>query len=394
MSGGDRGPPIGRAWLVPGGGELPELARDARRRWSSRRGVVIAIEVGGVVGLGEASPLPGFSLDDVTDAARALEEVARRLVGVTVAVEPGADALDVVEHAIDRLSVELPAAGRLAVETALLDALGQQRGQPVAVLLGADATARLEVSALLGDPGASDALARATTAIASGARSLKLKLGSRPVAADVAAVAALRAAIGPGVALTGDANGAWAIPEARAAATALAPLGVVVVEQPVAPADLAGLGEIAIPTWADESLTPPGARAAVLAMRHVAGVVLKPTVLGGLAAARRVARAAAAAGKGVVVTHALEGPIALRACSALALALASVDARGAGDDRPSRGARAGLWPHAGLGAWPAVGAATIGAELAVDPRPGLGLDRGERAALLAAGAPTDGRGGA
>ena len=280
------------------------------------------------------------------------------------------DTLDAVSAAIDGWGIGLPPSARLAVETALLDLVAQLRGVPLPILLGADAGARIEVSALLGDPGEDGALGRGASLVAEGARTLKLKLGGRSIADDVAAVAALRDALGPSITLIGDANGVWSIDDARRALERLAPVGVGLVEQPVAPADLAALGPVPVPVWADESLTVAATRGEVLALPHLAGVALKPTVLGGLGAARAIAREALGRGLGVAVTHALEGPVALRACAALALALAP----GA--------ARAGVWPHRGLAAWPDLGPVSIGPELGIAPGAGLGLTAHDRALLL------------
>lgn len=360
---------VDRVRRVAGGGALPAGAANARHRWASRRGVLLAIEGAGVVGLGEASPLPGPSPDDVDAAGRALDAVGRRLEGTPLSLGSGADPLDAAAAAVERLAGDLPPSARFAVETAILDLVGQVRGTPLAILLGAQPGARVEASALLGDPGAVDAVDRARRLVAAGARTLKLKLGTRPVDDDVAAVASLRGALGPSVALIGDANGVWSIDQARRAIAGLAPLAVGLLEQPVAPADLAGLGPVAIPVWADESLTSPRTRGEILALPHLAGVALKPTVLGGLGAARAIAREAARRGLGVAVTHALEGPVALRACVALALALAPA------------GPRAGLWPHPGLAAWPDVGAVATPA-MAIDPGAGLGLTAHERALLV------------
>ncbi len=64
--------------------------------------------------------------------------------------------------------------------------------------------------------------------------------------------------------------------------------------------------------------------------------------LGGLTRCLSLARSARERGIAVVVSHLLDGPIALAAAAALALAVGS----------PERAA--GLEPHVGLAAWPAL----------------------------------------
>lgn len=357
--------------LLSGGGSLRESAGDARRTWDRRRGVLLCLETDDGVALGEATPLPGASEDDVTAASRALDRAREALLGTTVRLGSDDDPLDVVAEIAARAlaPVDSPAA-RLALETALLDALGRATGRPLASLLGAPPGAEVEISALLGDPCESGAIDRAVALAASGARTIKLKLGASGVDADGRAVRALRAALGPAITLIGDANGAWDLEEARVATSRLAASDVALVEQPVAPELFARLGALDVPVWADESLTPRETRTAVVALPWLGGIACKPTLLGGLHATRALARAAASRGLGVALTHALEGPIALAACAALALALADV------------APRAGLWPHVGLGAWPEIEPAVRGPRLVGSAAPGLGLTDEERARLL------------
>jgi L-alanine-DL-glutamate epimerase-like enolase superfamily enzyme len=360
--------------LRRGGGMLRRPASDARRSWSERRGVLIEIELEGeddAVGLGEASPLPGFGTDRPDDAARALDAAARSLRGTRLDLPRTQEVLDRIAAVVDRALDGAPApSARMALETALLDAIGQRAGLPAAALVG-PAPGAVEVSALLGDPAADGAIARAHRLIEAGALSLKLKLGAGPLEDELVAVRRLRDALGAGPRLLADANGAWDAPTARAAATALASLGVVAIEQPVAPHLLVGLGPLRLPVWADESLLDPSERDRVLSSRWLAGVALKPTALGGLAVCRDLGRRAAARGLGVAVTHALEGPVALAACAALAHALADV------------APRAGLWPHAGLDAWPECAVGVPTPRSAPSRASGLGLALGDRARLRA-----------
>jgi L-alanine-DL-glutamate epimerase-like enolase superfamily enzyme len=91
-------------------------------------------------------------------------------------------------------------------------------------------------------------------------------------------------------------------------------------------------------------------------------LVLKPTLLGGLAAARRLSSAAAGRGLPVVYSHCYEGPIAFSAIVAASL----VD--------PAATVAAGLGPHAGLGPdWPKI-ERIDGSMLRVGRRLGLGLE--------------------
>jgi o-succinylbenzoate synthase len=134
-----------------------------------------------------------------------------------------------------------------------------------------------------------------------------------PLEQDLARVRALRHAAGPDVRLRLDANQEWGVEEALAALRALAPLGLEYVEQPVeadAIADLARVRrESGVAVAADEAVRDPAAARRVLDQEAADVLILKPMVLGGLAAARDVAEAARARGVGVVVTSMIESAV-------------------------------------------------------------------------------------
>jgi L-Ala-D/L-Glu epimerase len=314
--------------IVPWRREIAAPASDARNRWSERSGSLIVVEHEGVRGIGEASPLPGF-----------------------VAAESGYGGE--------------AAARRFAVETAVLDARARARGVSVAELLVARPAARVPINAVVHDA------AGARAAVARGVRTLKVKAGPDD---DIDAFA-----IGlPGVRLRVDANQTWPLAEVEARLAALAGGRVEYVEEPAA--DLAPRlrGRLPVPIALDESL----ARAdrdewldRALASGAVAALVLKPTVLGGFAACAALARRARAYGVAAVVTHALEGPVAMAACAELARALAPEIA-------------VGLDRHVVLDAWDVAVPQLAGDAVVAAPAAGLGLDIG---ALLARAAQKDSR---
>ena len=91
---------------------------------------------------------------------------------------------------------------------------------------------------------------------------MKVKVG---IGDDAGRLAAVRAAVGPGVAIRADANGAWGSPrEALANLRALAPIGLELCEEPVH--GLEALREVRaespVPVAIDESAAEPGAAGA------------------------------------------------------------------------------------------------------------------------------------
>ena len=97
---------------------------------------------------------------------------------------------------------------------ALGDRAGRRAGKPVAALLSDDAATRVPVNATLSATDRAGAARQAAAAAQEGFGCLKLKVG---LGDDAGRVAAVRAAVGPRMALRLDANGAWGVEEAVAA---------------------------------------------------------------------------------------------------------------------------------------------------------------------------------
>lgn len=160
----------------------------------------------------------------------------------------------------------------------------------------------------------------AVVARLAGFPAVKLKVGRAHPEEDVAAVARLRALLGPDIAIRIDANGAWDVETAVDTLARLAHFDLEFAEQPVATLDeLAAVHRrVSVPIAADESVRSV-ADARRLAVEHAADViVLKVQPLGGVRAALAIADAAAVP---PVVTSMYETSIGLAAGLALAVAL-------------------------------------------------------------------------
>lgn len=136
-----------------------------------------------------------------------------------------------------------------AVDIALWDLLGQVSGQPVWRLLGGYAP-RVRAYASGGyywDGWTPGALAEEMAGyVAQGFNVVKMKVGGVPVEQDVARVRAVREVIGPRVDLLLDANRAYSVAEATAAARAFAPYDIFWFEDALRPNDeLSGLPVLA-----------------------------------------------------------------------------------------------------------------------------------------------------
>ena len=246
----------------------------------------------GVVGVGEAAPLPSAGTGTVEECAAALEGLAATLRAGRRPSEPAAAA---------------------AVDLALHDLAARRLGVPLAGLLGVDA-AKVDANALVTD------LASAIAAVDAGFGTLKLKVGAEPIDADLRRLWDVRAAVGPRIRLRLDANGAWTVPEAIAALGRVAGVGIEYVEEPVPGAE--GLAAVRravdVPVAPDESAVDLASARALLDAGAADLLVLKPMRLGGIEPTLAVARLAAERGVDCVVTGFLGGAVERAGASHLA----------------------------------------------------------------------------
>lgn len=199
-----------------------------------------------------------------------------------------------------------------AVETALYDALGKRTRLPVSELLGGRLRDSLPVAWTLASGDTARDIDEAEAMLAARRhRIFKLKIGKRPVAADVAHVAAIKRALGDRGSVRVDVNMAWSELEARQGLPALADAGCELVEQPVATTDaLARLtGRYPIAVMADESLVGPASAFSLAGAAGADVFAIKIEQSGGLRAAQEVAAIADAANIELYGGTMLEGAV-------------------------------------------------------------------------------------
>ena len=313
----------------------------------------------GDAGEGEAAPLEPYDGVPLAAVLAALDAYA----AVLADAGPEDDAADLLEAC--RAERPLPQA-LAAIDLALWDRAGRRAGRPVAALLGGSVEEPVAVNALIAAEDRAGAAAAAAAAVADGFSCVKVKVG---IGDDAGRLAAVRAAVGPDVAIRADANGAWGTPrEALANLRALAPIGLELCEEPVRGLDALRevRGESAVPIAADESAAELGADAGAPGVGlhgrgwdAVDAVCLKISRCGGIGGVLRDAAAARAAGAAVYLASTFDGPAGIAAGLHAAAAL-----RATGELLPCGLATLGAF--AGLGA-----AEPVRGTLAVPPGPGL-----------------------
>jgi L-Ala-D/L-Glu epimerase len=348
------------------GGRLDRTLVGSQRAWMERRGLLLEIEDElGHVGLGEASPLPGYSPDDEPSCRKALERSSAQWPRQWP--EQPARALGALRQLTSSMSAT-PAA-RCAVETAVLDLLAHRLGTPLWQLLAQAAGlpvawSRLRMAALIHASDGEKMDHELSVAMEQGYAAVKLKVGGTTLEQDQMRIARVLERLGEHVRLRLDANGAWSPALARHALAELAGPRLEYVEEPVAQGRWAELGPTSVMLAADETLQGRSAPVSLVELRGfgVGIVVVKPMSLG-LLGSLELALQARSTGMGVVVSHLLDGPVSWAGSIALALALGGHELAH------------GLAPHSGLTAWPASRPLAVeGRELVATDAPGLGLD--------------------
>ncbi|OGA21537.1 MAG: hypothetical protein A3I02_13405 [Betaproteobacteria bacterium RIFCSPLOWO2_02_FULL_67_26] len=275
--------------------------RAARGVHTALRSVVVRIRTdAGVAGTGEAHQgIAGYS----SETLGTMEAVIREVYGpVLVGRDPGA---------VEVVSAEMGRArrgnlfARCAVETALFDVLGRARGMSIAAMLGGPARRRLELCGSIGIDEPEVMMERASSLVAAGYRTVKVKVGTPDLARDLHSVRQVRKAVGDAVAIRLDANAGWSYTDALTFIRGLGDLGIEYIEQPVAAEHLDAtimLRRLGIvPILADESVHTPDDAYRVVSAGAFDAVKIKISKVGGYIAARKIVDICEAAGIKLVV---------------------------------------------------------------------------------------------
>ena len=203
---------------------------------------------------------------------------------------------------------------KCAIQTALLDIQAQRLNLPLSELLGGRLRESVPVLWVLASGDTSKDIAEAQKMIAiKRHNTFKLKIGSRPVEADVEHVLAIKQALGTDISIRVDVNRAWSELDALKGIQLLQDSGVDLIEQPCAIDNIDAMQRLSrrfdIAIMADESLMGPSS-AYRLARTNAASVfAVKVAQSGGLLEAKDVATIANLAGIDLYGGTMLEGPI-------------------------------------------------------------------------------------
>jgi L-alanine-DL-glutamate epimerase-like enolase superfamily enzyme len=262
------------------------------------------VRLAGDEGWGEAAIPPYYGVSDESMVV-AWEAAARRAVPLP----------DDPSQITGWIGPDDPAPARCALDLALHDRLARRSGVPIWQLLGLPRPPAFATcfTIAIDEP---FEMARRAGAVRQ-YETLKIKLGSED---DFARLKAIREAR-PDARLRVDANAGWGRAEAVDLVRRLEPLGIELVEQPVAREDIEGLGYVqartSIPIVADESCQTL-ADVEAIGAAGVAGINLKLQKAGGLGPGAAMARRAREMGMRVMLGCMIETSIGATAMAHLA----------------------------------------------------------------------------
>jgi muconate cycloisomerase len=281
----------------------------------------------GIIGYGEATPLPDWGGDFGRRSGETLSTVISMVNEIFAPALVGSDptAVTSARQKMDRLVVGNSYA-KCAVDIALHDLWGKSVGQPIYRLLGGAVRDSVPIAHMIGLMDESDAANEGIAAIADGVRTLQIK-GGVDAERDIRLVRTLRRELGSGVTLRLDANQGYGHAKRAAQVVArLAEAGVDLVEQPAA--GLTFLAEVTagatVPIIADESCWDVSDALEVVRHRAADCLSIYLAKAGGFVGARAVAAVAEAQRMACDVNGSIESAIGNAANTHFVLAHSAV----------------------------------------------------------------------
>ncbi|WEV43999.1 dipeptide epimerase [Lactobacillus sp. ESL0684] len=271
----------------------------------------------GLIGVGTGTPNEVVTGDTLASSRAVLEDVIiPSLIGCEF--EDWSSNLAILKNAIQD---NQPA--KAAVEFALYDLRCQTYQTSLVKLLGGRQAA-VTTDMTLGIKPLDQMVAAAQEFVKQGFTTLKIKVGSNGIAADLHLIATISKAVGPQIKLRLDANQGWSRMEAAQALRELANanLPIEFVEQPLVANDIAGLKELTqlhiLPIMADESAFSYQDVIRLCSEHAVDYVNIKLMKTGGLSEAEKINDICAASGISCMIGCMIEPTNSIQAAIAFA----------------------------------------------------------------------------
>jgi len=272
----------------------------------------------GIVGWGEARPSHRWSYEtEETVLSTIRNYLAPALVGKEEANLAGLHAaMDTVIAPGTQIGQPI---AKSAVDLALHDLLGNQRGLSLSGMLGRAATAPVSLGYVVSAHTIEEAAQQVREGMQKGYHGFKVKAGIHPET-DLEMIQEVKRLAGDRPVWV-DANQGWDLTTAIRLARAMAGLGVTVIEQPLAAGNVMGYADLVrrseVPIVLDESISSPRELLLFIRLGAINGLVIKLCRVGGIFWARQMAEMALAADLLLLGSGLTEGRIALQAGAAV-----------------------------------------------------------------------------
>lgn len=272
-------------------------------------------------GIGECAPLKGLSLDDRDDLENILASYCQKLSDTKWKPESETEILAWVQENIDK---SFPAV-RFGMETALLDVFYQGRRLIMPNHWSEAPHQAIAINGLVWMGDKTWMLEQVKNKIEAGFRCIKIKIGAIDFEQEMKLLAFIRAHYdAEQITIRVDANGAFSEEDVYQKLERLAQYEVHSIEQPIAPGQHKLMQEICAQSPVDVALDEeligiPDKKEKITLLENLKPqyIILKPTLLGGIAASREWIALAEERNIGWWITSALESNIGLNAIAQL-----------------------------------------------------------------------------
>jgi o-succinylbenzoate synthase len=315
-----------------------------------RYGYLFCLKSEDALGIGEASPLPGW-----TESFKACREALRH----------GMESIK--ERGVERSLYEIrgtPAA-RHGISLSCQDLKAKEQERPLYQFLSDDdrEVSSISVNAVVGNGTPDETARHAERRAEENYETIKVKAGRQTFEQDLVRLEAVRSALGDSIQLRVDANGNWSLEQIREHADRLEAIDLEYIEQPFPEDNLADHTELSkdFDVALDESLYEFDL-GTIIDEEAADVIVLKPMCLGGLDRTMKFGERILEAGLVPVVTTTIDTVVARTAAVHLAAAM---------DEMPACGLATAQFLEEDLCEDPAP---VINGRINVPQKPGLGVD--------------------
>jgi len=293
--------------IIPFQQKFKNPLKTAGQYFTHHEGFVIKIKSNEIIGYGESSPLPGFSIESLKEVSYALESYRLAVVNL------GETSIDELLSFISVQCDGYPSV-EFGLETAIYDLESQIEGKSFSQYLNPNASYTIKSNGIVG-----------IHSPAENYSTMKVKVGFRNLFDELNHLDKLTAKFGQDVKFRIDANGSMDLPRAIRFCKEVEKFNIEYIEQPLPKHELEDLTELrnhtTIPIAVDESLTDLYSATKIIEAQAADIFIIKPTISGGFNTCKKIVDLSSSEKIKTIITSSLEGPIGLSACAHFASAL-------------------------------------------------------------------------